>query len=251
MALAWSYDKVGVLRVLDGEDGRDPGTLSVALVETGIVEPAVIRLGYREAWFDHGLDTDRLAPQAARDAGFELMPGNMPELDTDLLSALVVVEAASAFEELTLDGRDDTLRWQAPEAWPNSGHAARFEPAIGHIHARRLHRRLMIGFDRTMAGIAAILHPVSAGRLLSIGSHCGYPSITLPVDLLAQPTRTGFAEHVDITQLSKGEMLHQVPFGITLTGRLFEEPLLIAIAEMIDRRLPMLRHQRARKYRPR
>ena len=262
MALAWSYDKVGVLaraprdaervlRVLHGEDGRDPGAFSVPVGETGVIDPDAVRLGYQQEWFDRGLDTDRLALQAARDAGFELVPATMPELDTDLLSALVVVEAASAFEDLTLDGRDDTLRWQAPEAWPNSWRAARFEPAIGHVHARRLRRRLMIEFERTMAGIDAILHPVSAGRLLSIGNHCGYPSITLPVALLAQPTRTGFAEHVDATQVSKGGVLHQVPFGITLTGRLFEEQLLVAIADILGRRLPMLKAQGVRKYRPR
>lgn len=262
MALAWSYDKIGVLaraprdtervlRVLHGEDGSDPGALSVPLGEAGVVEPSAIRLGYQQKWFDRGLDTDRLALRAARDAGFELVPVTMPELDTDLLSALVVVEAASAFEELTLDGRDDTLRWQAPEAWPNSWRAARFEPAIGHVHARRLRRRLMIEFERTMVGIDAVLHPVSAGRLLSIGNHCGYPSITLPVDLLAQPTRTGFAEHVDPILVSKGEALHHVPFGITLTGKLFEEHLLVAIADILGRRLPMLKGQGVQKYRPR
>ena len=204
-------DTERVLRVLHGEDDSDPGAFSVPLGEAGMIDPGAIRLGYQQKWFDRGLDTDRLALQAARDAGFELVPVTMPELDIDLLSALVVVEAASAFEELTLDGRDDTLRWQVPEAWPNSWRAARFEPAIGHVHARRLRRRLMIEFERTMTGTDAILHPVSAGRLLSIGNHCGHPSITLPIDLLAQPTRIGFAEHVDATQVSKGGALHQVP----------------------------------------
>jgi len=262
MALAWSYDKIGVLaraprdaehvlRVLHGGDGRDPGAISLPLGERGAIDPGRIRIGYQQPWFDQGIETDRRALRAAREAGFELVPVTMPELDTGLLSALVVIEAASAFEELTLDGRDDMLRWQASEAWPNSWRAARFEPAIAYVQARRLRRRLMIEFDRSMAGVDAILHPVSAGHLLAIGNHCGYPSITLPVDLLAQPTRTGFTEHVETARVPKGAGLHRVPFGITLTGRLFEEPVLVALADALRSYLPMLRSPGTSDYRPR
>jgi len=252
MALCWSYDKVGaiarsvvdaglVIQAINGADVGDPGAIDMPWGETPAIDPASVTLGYRSEWFDKGLATDRVALAAARAAGFRLVEVTMPTVNLDLLGGLVVTEAAAAFEELTLDGRDDSLRWQDEAAWPNSWRAARFEPAIGYIQAQRLRRRLMAEFAATMAGVDAILHPNNAGGLLPIGNHTGYPALVIPAGFLDQPTRTGFSTHVDVPAGAKRSSLRRVPFTITLTGHLFDEPRLLAIGAEIERRLPQSR----------
>jgi Asp-tRNA(Asn)/Glu-tRNA(Gln) amidotransferase A subunit family amidase len=153
-----------------------------------------------------------------------------------LLDAIVAVESAAAFEPLTLDGRDDTLTWQADAAWPNTWRAARFEPAIGYVQAQRLRRRLMAEFARTMAVVDAILHPTS--KLLGVGNHTGYPALVLPAGFVDQPTRTGFTGYVTPDKIPPGAPRHRVPFGIALTGHLFDEARLLAIGQALARHLP-------------
>ena len=247
MALCWSLDKVGVLGraaadgalvlgAINGADGHDPAAIDIPLAPPPAIDPRAIRLGYRLEWFAAGLPTDRAALVAARAAGFTLVEIVMPKTDPNLLAGIVLIESAAAFEELTLDGADDGLAWQADAAWPNSWRAARFEPAIGYVQAQRLRRRLMIEFADTIAGVDAILHPTDAPGMLGIGNHCGYPALVLPAGLLPQPTRTGFADHLDPTGVP-ATALHRVPFAITLTGHLFDEARLVAIGGHLEQAL--------------
>ncbi|MEW9855418.1 amidase [Novosphingobium sp. M1R2S20] len=254
MALCWSLDKVGVLArdpldaamslaVLHGPDGADPCAIAEPLGLVPRISPQDIRIGYRPEWFTAGTEADRAALSAAREAGFDLREIEMPDVDLAGLGGIVVLEAAAAFQELTASGRDDLLTWQDDIAWPNSWRSAQFETAVNYIQAQRLRRRLMIEFAQTMAGVDMILHPNDAGGLLAIGNHCGYPALCMPVGMLEQPTRQGFTSYVPPADLPRGAVLKPVPFSITLTGRLFDEPRLIAagrrLAEAIG--LPSLR----------
>jgi Asp-tRNA(Asn)/Glu-tRNA(Gln) amidotransferase A subunit family amidase len=247
MALCWSLDKVGVLArgaedtgavlaALNGGDGVDPAAIDQPFVPAAPVHPEANTLGYRPEWFAGGPPTDAAALAAARTAGFRLVEVDPPATDPDLLDAIVVVDSAAAFEALTLDGRDDTLTWKAEVAWPNTWRAARFEPAIGYVQAQRLRRRLMAEFARTMAGVDAILHPTA--KLLGIGNHTGYPALVLPAGFVDQPTRTGFASYVAPDAIAAGTPRHRVPFGIALTGHLFDEARLLAIGQALAPHLP-------------
>ncbi len=89
-------------------------------------------------------------------------------------------------------------------------------------------------FAETMAGVDAILHPNTAGNLLGIGNCCGNPALLIPVGFLDQPTRQGFTEYVPPEKRPSGAALHKVPFAVTLTGRLFDEALLIAIGRNLS-----------------
>ena len=172
---------------------------------------------------------------AARAGGFQLVEVTMPPTDPALLAGIIPVESAAAFEPLTLSGADEQLRWQAPEAWPNSWRAARFEPAIGYVQAQRLRRRLMTEFAATMASVDALLHPHGAGGLTQIGNHCGYPALIQPAGLLDLPTRRNGSP--DPTP--PGAPSHaRVPVPIVLTGQLFDEARLTAIALALRAQLP-------------
>lgn len=246
MALCWSLDKIGVLArdpldaamaldVLHGPDGTDPSAIAEPLGKVPQLDPSTITIGYRPAWFAEGNQADRAALAAARDAGFVLREIAMPDLDLAGLGGIVVLEAAAAFHELTASGRDDLLTWQDDIAWPNSWRAAHFETAVNYIQAQRLRRRLMHAFAQTMVGVDMILHPNNAGGLLAIGNHCGYPALTLPAAILEQPTREGFTTYVAPTEMPAGTRRHKVPFNVTLTGQLFDEPRLVAAGQVLAR----------------
>jgi Asp-tRNA(Asn)/Glu-tRNA(Gln) amidotransferase A subunit family amidase len=249
MALCWSLDKVGaiarsardaglVVAAINGADDGDPGSIALPFARTPRIDPAAVRLGYRPEWFEGGPPTNRAALDAARAAGFQLVEITLPATSPSLLGAIVMVESAAAFEELTLSGADDTLAWQEDAAWPNGWRAARFEPAIGYVQARRLRRRLMGEFAQTMAGVDAILHPNDAGGLLGIGNHTGYPALVLPAGLIDQPTRPRSVTYIDPARAMPGAARHRVPFAISLTGHLFDEPRLLAIGERLEQHLP-------------
>ena len=248
MALCWSLDKIGalaratadaalVIGAINGADDGDPGSIDMPWAKVPAIDPRTVKLGYRPEWFAGGNDVDRASLAAARAAGFMLVEVAMPKTDPALLGAIVAVEAAAAFEELTLDGRDDSLKWQDAAAWPNGWRASRLEPAIGYVQAQRLRRRLMTEFAATMAPVDAILHPNGVGNLTGIGNHCGYPALIQPAGMLPQPTRTGFTTYFDPTKIAPGTTLHRVPFPIVLTGHLFDEPRLVAIGQHLERAL--------------
>lgn len=250
MALCWSLDKVGVLardaadmadvlEVFNGSDGVDPCAVDAPLAVAPAVDPRETRLGYRPEWFAQGLETDRAALDAARQAGFQLVEIDLPDIDLNLLGSLVVTEAAAAFETLTASGQDDLMTWQDDIAWPNSWRAMQFQNAVGYVQAQRVRRQLMIDFATTMEGVDAILHPNDAGGLLAIGNHCGYPALVLPTGTLEQPTRTGFASHVATGDIPQGAALHKVPYAVTLTGKLFDEPALLEIGARISEKLAL------------
>lgn len=245
MALCWSLDKIGVIArgvddtqmVLDliaGPDGRDEAVIKAEPLKWKDVDPKKSKLGYLPEWFAKGTAADRKGLEAAKSAGFQLVELNMPQTDVSLLSGIVILEAAAAFEELTLTDRDDELVWQDSIAWPNSWRAARYETAIGYIQAQRIRRKVMQEFAETIAPVDAIIHPNYAGGMLQFGNHCGYPAIHVVTGLLGQPTREGFTNHVARQEVAPGASIHQVPFGISLTGHLFDEARLVAIARELE-----------------
>ena len=50
---------------------------------------------------------------------------------------LLTAEAAAAFDDLTMSGRDSLLTEQGTEDWPNAFRIARFYPAVEYIQANR------------------------------------------------------------------------------------------------------------------
>ena len=51
--------------------------------------------------------------------GVNLIPVELPKLPCDAMTPLLMAEAAAAFDELTMSGRDQLLTEQSAEDWPN------------------------------------------------------------------------------------------------------------------------------------
>jgi len=90
---------------------------------------------------DDAAKLDRAAIEILRRRGATLVDVELPRLPYEALLTLLLAEAAAAFEPLTLADRDDALRWQGPDAWPNTFRAARFISAIDFVNADRLRRQ--------------------------------------------------------------------------------------------------------------
>ena len=245
MPLVWSMDKIGpicrtvedaalVLAALNGADGADPAARSVPFPFDARASIVGKRVGHDPAWFqgEGANDLDRDALESLGEVGVEVVEVRLPELPYQGLTAILLAEAAAAFEDLTARGDDDKLVWQDKDAWPNTFRAARFLSAIDVIQADRLRRQVMEALDRVFAsdpGVDAIVSPSFSGPMLSVSNYTGHPSLTL---------RVGFVERAPIAWPETGADLgpaFTAPHGLTLYGRLFDEATLCAIGMALER----------------
>jgi Asp-tRNA(Asn)/Glu-tRNA(Gln) amidotransferase A subunit family amidase len=228
MALCWSLDKVGpicrtvedcvlVLNAINGADGGDPSSVDALLDYDGEEAVTGVRVGFDPAWFEGrgATDVDRAALSALRRTGVDLREIELPEMVTGPLRTILNVEAAAAFEHLTLSNRDDELVRQDAGAWPNSFRRSWFVPAVELVQADRLRRRACEQMAEAFEGVEVMFGPSFAGSMLLVTNNTGHPSLTL---------RAGFEED--------GQ-----PHGVTLWGRLFDEGTLGRVGLALEREL--------------
>ncbi|MEO1150754.1 MAG: amidase [Pseudomonadota bacterium] len=242
MALCWSLDKVGpicrtvedtaiVLSQINGFDRRDPSAQRFGFTSDSTADLAGMKVGYVPEWFENGDDVDRSALAALRDLGIEPQPFSMPTIAFDSLIQIVLVEAAAAFAELTLDNTDDALVWQDPEAWPNSFRQARFMSAVDYVQIDRLRRQLMIDMASAFEGFDAVIGPHYAGGMLLATNCTGHPQLALRAGFTQSPTRQRFGNDNG----GAAGITHRVPRGVSLWGNLFGESALIALGAQLER----------------
>ena len=233
MALCWSLDKLGpitrcvedtavILDVMSGADVGDPSSVTRAFHYDGTTELKGRRIGIVRSWMNRGGGFEAKAEQILVEAGCEIVEMTWPEWNYSHLLTILNAEAASAFEDLTLTNKDDTLTWQAPEAWPNSFREARFISAIDLVAADRFRRRVMIETAARFAEVEAVLAP-SMSPLLTITNFTGHPALVL---------RAGFSNRSPRASES-GPAVRQ-PSGVTLWGHLFDEGSLIRLGAELE-----------------
>lgn len=234
MALCWSWDKIGpitrcvadtalVLEAINGASMGDPSSVSVPFRAGASMPLAQLRVAFDPAWLE--ADPARVMPvaiAALRDAGATVVERAMtPPGDPQILMAILVAEAAGAFESMTRSGADDQLSWQADEAWPNTFRQAWFVPSIELVQVERLRRRFMEWMRTCMGDADALLCPPFAGGMLMITNATGYPCLV---------QRAGFTDP-------------RTPTSLTLIGRPFDEGTLIALGSAIEQRLDVWRRK--------
>ncbi|UTA69718.1 amidase [Emticicia sp. 21SJ11W-3] len=222
MALSWSMDKLGpicrtvedcaiVFNAIQGPDGQDFTCMPAPFNYDGAKGLKGIRIAYLKNDFERKYPTrtmDSLTLITLKKLGAELIPMELPNLPSNDISFLLGVEAAAAFDELTLSGRDDLMVRQNKNAWPNAFRSARFIPAVEYLQANR-HRTLLIQeMENKLKGIDVYLSP-SFGRNLTLTNLTGHPCVVLP---------NGFR--------AEGR-----PTSITFMGKLFGEAKLLQVAK--------------------
>lgn len=252
MALCNSLDKVGpicrsvedtamVLAALNGGDLADRSSIEAPFHFDAEASIEGLSLGYLPEAFEEGAtEVDRAALAAARELGVEVVEASLPDLPYGALMNVVYAEAAASFEELTLNGQDDTLTWQDEGAWPNTFRKARFLSAVDHVQLDRLRYKVMEALDGLFGEVGALIGPFMTGPMLIASNFTGHPCLHLRAGFEELGTRG--AASLGAGKLTTGEadlsgQTYTVPQGISLWGRLFEEGPILNLGMSLERRL--------------
>src|ERR687883_740348 len=224
MGLSWTMDKIGpicrgvedcaaVLNAAYGPDGHDLTVTDAAFNWLPDRPLASMRVAYLQAEFDRADEKPKAmykeALDALRAAGVKLEPVELPKFPTDSLRFILTAEAATAFDDITRDGRVNQLSGQTPGDWPNSFRTSRFIPAVEYLRAQRARTLLMREMDQFMSKWDAFVSPAPGSASLLITNLTGHPAVCLPC---------GFVDNL--------------PRAIMFTGGLYDEaaPLRVAMA---------------------
>jgi Asp-tRNA(Asn)/Glu-tRNA(Gln) amidotransferase A subunit family amidase len=202
-----------VLHAIAGPDGRDLSVHGGAFNADLTIDPRKLRVGYLKSAFDapvfqplpqdeiktlsnadrttreheHRADFERSAYDAKyaaatldrlRSMGIALTPCELPHFHFSALLNILGAEAAAAFDELTLSGRDALLTGQKPFDWPNQFRMSRFIPAVDYIQAQRARTLALAQMHELFANVDVIVSP-SGGSQLTATNLCGQPAIVV------------------------------------------------------------------------
>ena len=224
MALSWTMDKVGplcrntedcaiVLNSICGIDGEDEAMIDAPFNYSPQINLKGMKIGYFKNDFD--LDTSINKPfnnaviEQLKKMGARLIPLKLPTLPVNDMVMLLMCEAASAFDELTLTNRDDLMVQQNKYRWPNLFRAAHFFPATDYIRANRLRYLLVQQMNDVMNQADICIAPSLSGDNLLVTNLTGHPSVVVP---------SGFIDA-------------KTPTSIVFIGQLFEEGKMLAVAK--------------------
>jgi len=221
MGLSWTMDKIGpicrgvedcaiVLNAVYGPDGRDR-TVGADPFHWEPRKPLrSMKVGILQKDFDRAQgDQKKVYDQAIEDlknAGVAVTPCEFQE-DINMIRFVLSAEAATAFDDITRDGRVHELRGQSPGDWPNTFRTSRLIPAVEYIRAQRARTLLVEKFETFMADWDAIVMPPNA--LLTTTNLTGNPQVVM---------KCGF--------------VNNLPRSISFLGRIYDEgsPLRVALA---------------------
>ena len=252
MALCWSLDKIGpicrrvedtalVLAALNGHDDADPGSVDLPFNFDATRSVRGLRLGYDPAWLDaEGADPlDATAVETLERTGIKLVKITLPALPYEALWTILHVEAAAAFEELTLSGRDRLLVRQDKDAWPNLFRRARLISAVDFLQAQRFRTIVMQEMATIYADVHAIVGPSFAGPMQLVTNFTGHPSLTLRSGFVDRATRAGINPIGAMGRSGDADSSerHSVPHGITLWGRLYDEGTILNMGMALEAEL--------------
>jgi len=242
MALCWSLDKLGpicryvedtalVLEALNGADDGDPSSFDWGFSYDGPTAAGEdITIGYDPKWFEDGTVSDKLVLDNLKEMGFTLTEVELPDMPFGALLTTLDVESAAAFEELTLSDKDDMLRWQEPQSWPNTFRSAHFISAVEALQVDRFRRKVMEAMADMYQNIDMLVCPNFTSDLVVITNFTGTPSLTLPVGMEKRQSKP-LIGHPPPAADRKEKLL---PHTITLWGNMFREDQLIAVGRLLE-----------------
>jgi Asp-tRNA(Asn)/Glu-tRNA(Gln) amidotransferase A subunit family amidase len=150
-------------------------------------------------------DYDRRFELAAleklRAMGVTLTPVELPKLPYDAMAPLLTAEAAAAFDDLTMTGRDRLLTEQGAEDWPNTFRIARLYPAVEYIQANRARTLAIQQISALFEQMDIIVTPSTDTQLVATNL-TGHPALIVPNGLRGDdaptPPKIDDGDHDDI-----------------------------------------------------
>ncbi len=205
-----------VLHVIHGPDGQDASVYPAAFNWNPRVDVKSLRVGYLKSDFGEQppfklppppvsetaeekkerekRELERRAARARRDydrrydlaaldklraMGINLIPMELPKLPYGAMVPLLTAEAAAAFDDLTMSGRDRLLTEQGVEDWPNAFRTSRFYPAVEYIQANRARTLACQQVSALFEKVDIIVAP-SGGMQLLATNLTGHPALIVP-----------------------------------------------------------------------
>jgi len=181
---------------------------------------------------DYDRQYDLAALATLRKIGVDLRAVEMPDLPLDAIALLLSAEAAAAFDDLTLTGRDDLLTEQGPDDWPNIFRVARFYPAVEYIQANRARTLAMRRMAKLFEEVDIIVAPSFSDAQLTLTNLTGHPSVIVPNGLRGKdapeppPVDNGDDDSIG----GPG-----TPVSLTFLGSLYSDAALLAFASAYQR----------------
>ncbi len=231
MALSWTMDKVGplcrsaedcalVLAAIHGADGKDQMAVDYPFTYRPTLDLSRLRIGVMAS---QGFDEDDVAKEigpvgpllqgmGARLKGVKFSP------PTDGVDEVLSIEAAAAFDEITRDGRVDSMKGSL---WPPIFRAAELHSGVDYVQAMRARSVVMKTFEQEIADFDVVVIPERAGDVLVTTNLTGHPQIFIPMGVNDQGR----------------------PIGVSLIGRLYDEGTILAVANMIQKATSVYRQR--------
>jgi Asp-tRNA(Asn)/Glu-tRNA(Gln) amidotransferase A subunit family amidase len=254
MTLCWSLDKLGpmtrgvedamlVLAAIHGADPGDLASVDAPLAFDAHAPVRGLRIGYFPDWMNEApaIDVDRAALALAVAAGMQAVPVSLPDWPYQSLNTVLFAEAAAAFEAWAQDGRFDQLTAQVADAWPNLLRQARFLSAVDFVQADRLRRMVALEMARIFSQVDVLLVPSLRDEMLTISNFTGHPSLTLRTGTVGvRQARSDWASD-PARPMPTFASERQVPHGVTLIGRLFDEGTVASVGLALERAAGVVR----------
>jgi Asp-tRNA(Asn)/Glu-tRNA(Gln) amidotransferase A subunit family amidase len=202
-----------VFNAIHGLDEKDQTLYDAAFNYSPKLNLKKLRVGYLKSDFDKKYEfhnNDSVALKKLEALGIQLMPIELPGIAVNNLRIILNAEAAAAFDELTRTNKDDLLKRQTKNAWPNSFRSSRFIPAVEYINANRIRFQLVQEMEKLFDKVDLYLAPSWQGNNLLVTNLTGNPCVVLPNGFSSKGTLTTF----------------------TFMGNLFDEGKLIAFAKL-------------------
>lgn len=176
---------------------------------------------------DYDRRYDLAALDKLRAMGINLIPVELPQLPYGAMVPLLGAEAAAAFDDLTLSGRDRLLTEQGPEDWPNEFRTSRFYPAVEYIQANRARTLACQQVSALFEKVDVIVAP-SGGMQLLATNLTGHPALIVPNGLRGDdaptPPKVDSGDEDNIGGPG-------TPVSITFLSGLYDDARLAAFAE--------------------
>lgn len=246
MALCWSLDKIGpmcrfaedtaiVLSVLNAFDEYDTGSIDMGFDYSGSQPVSELTIGYDPSWFegDDVQATDIAALAAIQNLGATVQEVTLPDMPVSEITAALGVESAAAFETLTLTDRDDLLRRQVNNAWPNAFRQSRYLSAVDYLQSERLRRRIMQEAHEFFSQVDVVFGPSFGTPMLSLTNYTGQPCLAMRAGFEEITPRSLFSHPENDTD----ETLHRIPRSVSLWSNLFQEGKLVTVGRALEKEL--------------
>ncbi|WP_349627431.1 amidase [Alloacidobacterium dinghuense] len=128
---------------------------------------------------DYDRKYDLAALDKLRSMGVNLVPLELPDLPYGAMTPLLEAEAAAAFDNLTMTGRDKLLTEQSEDDWPNIFRTARFYPAVEYVQANRARSLAIREVSRLFENVDVIVTSTNSEQLVATNL-TGHPAVILP-----------------------------------------------------------------------